>query len=215
LVSRHQGKSLSRTVFVANRIKTENETIYLNVDGIHRAIEEDRQICFRYFERDLSGRKRYRREGGEYTVSPYHLVWDDENYYLIAVEEESGKKRHYRVDKMTDVRQTEKPRQGKEEFLNFDPAAYEKKLFGMFNGAEETVTLLCHGSLAGVFYDRFGENLVLRKRGEDFEVTLSVLVSPVFFSWLAGFGNRVRILSPENVREGFCRLLKEAISSYE
>lgn len=38
-----------------------------------------------------------------YVVSPWLLSWDDENYYLIAVDDRSGAIRHYRVDKMIKI----------------------------------------------------------------------------------------------------------------
>lgn len=214
LLSRGEAKSLSRTVFVAGRIKTMNESIYNNVDAISRAIEEKKKVSFGYFEWDEKGEKRLRRNGERYVVSPYFLVWDDENYYLVAHEEKSGEKRHFRVDKMMQIRVMEEARGGEELFCSVDPAHYEKKTFGMFGGKEERVTLRCDKSVAGVFFDRFG-TLVTRSVSEGFEVTLGVLVSPMFFSWLMGFGDRVKILAPDTVREDFYRHVKAILSVYE
>ena len=174
---------------------------------------EKKKVCFRYFEWNAAGEKKLRRGGGEYRVSPYFLVWDDENYYLVALEEK-GQIRHFRVDKMISIRKDESPRDGEDAFCSVSPAQYEKKTFGMFGGTEERVTLFCLEDLAGVMFDRFGSNLVTRRREGGFEISVSVLVSPLFFSWLAGFGNRVKILSPLSVREKFLENLEEILKGY-
>jgi len=215
LLSRHEAAGLSHQVFVSGRIKTMNESIYRNVDTISCAIDEDKKIRFRYFEWGAGGEKKFRRDGAFYTVSPFYLIWDDENYYLVAQEEESGEKRHFRVDKMLAIQHSEEARGGHDLFRDFDPALYEKKTFGMWNGTEERVTLWCAEELAGVFFDRFGQNLVTRKTDGGFETTVSVLVGPLFFSYLMGFGKRVKILAPASVKNAFCRLAEEALSNYE
>ncbi len=214
LLSRQEAKALSRTVLVAGRIKTMNESVYHTVDAISSAIEQKKQIRFRYFEWDVNGEKKFRHDGAFYTASPYFLIWDDENYYLVALAED-GRKKHFRVDKMTGIETLDKARAGEESFALQDPGEYEKKTFGMFGGKEERVTLRCHETLAGVFFDRFGTSIVTRKREDGFEVTLPLVVSPPLLSWLMGFGERVRIVSPQWVREEFCSLARRALQGYE
>lgn len=213
LTSIHQAKSLSRQVSVAGRIKTMNESIYLIVDALSNAMDEDRAVSFLYFEWNSAGQKALKRGGERYVVSPYLLHWDDENYYLIGVERESGAIRHFRVDKMQSIRQLAEKRFGKDVFRGLDPAAYEKKTFGMFGGREESVTLWCRDKLAGVFFDRFGSNLVTRKREDGFETTLQVLVSPPFLAWLMGFGDGVKVLAPESVKQELVALAKQVIKA--
>lgn len=191
-----------------------NESIYRNVDAISHAIEENKKLSFCYFEWDQKGQKRFRRNGEAYVVSPYFLVWDDENYYLVALDEKSGEKRHFRVDKMQAISTLEERRDGEEIFRDFDPAGFEKKTFGMFGGTEERVSLWCHESLSGVLFDRFGSALVTRSALDGFEATVSVVVSPMFFSWLASFGDRVRILSPDRVRGAYLEHLRNIVACY-
>ncbi len=212
LLSRQDAKKMGHTVFVAGRIKTMNESIYRNVDAIGEAIESKKKIRFRYFEWDIHGEKKLRRDGEFYTASPWFLLWDDENYYLVAKEEKSGENRHFRVDKMLSIQPLEQPLEPGEEF---DPARYENKTFGMFGGKEERVEIWCHESLAGVFFDRFGTSLVTRKARDGFQVSLPVFVSPLFFSWLMSFGGQVKILSPGWVREEFLGQVREILEGYQ
>lgn len=213
LTSTHQAKSLMREVSVAGRIKTMNESIYITVDELSGAMEDDRMVSFQYFERNSAGERILRRNGRRYRVSPYLLHWDSENYYLVAVDEESGGIRHFRVDKMQNVIREEDARKGQEAVQNLDPAAYEKKLFGMFGGREESVTLRCAEDLAGVFFDRFGDSLVTRRYDGFFETTLHVQISPVFLSWLMTFGERVKILEPESVRQNYIDLARQCLKA--
>lgn len=221
LSSRHQAGLLQRQVYVANRIKTMNESIYYNVDALHNAIAAESQITFRYFEWvvDFTGgekvKSRFRKEGALYQISPWALAWEDENYYLVGYDSVSQKIKHYRVDKMTEIRQNAKPRDGQQEFRNFDMGVYSRGLFGMFGGKEETVRLRMENRLIGVVADRFGRQLKLLPAGEGFfEVWVSVNVSPQFFSWLFGFEEKVQILSPLWVREEYCRALERVSGVY-
>ena len=219
LASVYQARQLQRQVYVTRRIKAMNESIYYTVDALHEAIDSGKQIRFHYFEWALGrGRerveKRLRRDGGWYQVSPFSLVWDNENYYLVAFEKDSGTVRHYRVDKMQDLTVTDLSREGLPE--NFDPAAYAGSLFGMYNGVQETVKIRFENSLIGVVADRFGREVFLSSDGDShFTVTTKVAVSPQFLSWVFSFGHQAQILSPEPVRNQFLQLLHEIEANYK
>ena len=109
LASEPQARALQRQVYVSDRVKTLNESIYYNIDTLHNAISEGVQITFQYFEwvLDFSKaqriQKRYRKDGALYQVSPWALTWDDENYYMVAYDSASDSIRHYRVDKMEHI----------------------------------------------------------------------------------------------------------------
>ncbi len=211
----HEAKQLHRQVFVANRIKTMNESIYLTVDSIHNAISEDKKINFRYFEWNHKREKVLRHDGKLYCVSPWALTWDDENYYLIAYDSESEIIKHYRVDKMDKISVSDEKREGHRNFKDFDMAIYSKKTFGMFAGNETSVSLLCKNRMANIIIDRFGQESILSfYDDEHFQITVRVVESPVFLSWLMGFGDNVKILSPQSVIEDFKSLATKALEQY-
>ena len=70
LTSVHQARQLQRQVFVAGRIKAMNESVYYNIDRIHMAIGQNRQIGFRYFEYTVEKKRRFRHNGAQYRISP-------------------------------------------------------------------------------------------------------------------------------------------------
>lgn len=217
LASKPEAKQLQRQVYVASRVKTGNENIYYNVDYIHRAIQSKRQITFLYLDWDIDKELKPRKSGKKYQISPWALSWKDENYYLIAFDEEESKIKHYRVDKMSNICILENlPRSGSELFEQFDIAEYVNKTFGMFGGRIETVTLQLPNHMVGIVIDRFGKEIDIRKREEShFSVRVTVAVSGQFFGWLIGLGKDVKIIAPQNVVQDYCSYLKEIIRQYE
>lgn len=216
LSSEHEANRLQGQVYVANRIKNANESIYYNVDRIHSAIGENSKISFKYFDRTINKDKQFRHDGAKYTVSPWALTWDDENYYLIAYETETDMVKHYRVDKMMYIDAVHEKRDGRKKFAEFDMALYSKKFFGMFNGSEETVTIRCDNSLAGVIIDRFGKDITLFPDDENhFKVNINIAVSPMFFGWVFNFGDKMTIISPRGVINKFKEMAQSVIDSYE
>ncbi len=201
LASVYDAQLLERQVYVRNRVKSMNESVYYNVDSISDAINQDRVIRFRYFEYTVSKERRIRKNGGWYEVSPFALTWDDENYYMLAWDGEAERIKHYRVDKMLSITIIDDKRSGKEAFSRLDMSAYTKKVFGMFTGAERQVRLRLVNHLAGAVIDRFGPDVILVPDGEEhFTVSLELVVSPQFFAWVFGFGQDAEILSPEDIR---------------
>ncbi len=216
LTSTHQAKQLSRQVHVSNRIKTMNKSIYYAVDDLHAAISQNRQISFQYVKWNVKMEREPQHNGKVYKVSPWALMWDDENYYLVAFESESQSIRHYRVDRMTGLQRLDDLREGAEQFKNFDMGTYSRKTFGMYHGRDEHVTLRCTNDMADAIIDRFGQDLFLRPADADhFDVTVKVSISPVFLTWLMNFGGRVRIAGPQWVIDEQVKLARACIGQYE
>lgn len=200
LASIHEAQLLQRQVYVANRVKTMNESIYYNVDEIHTGISQNRKIQFKYFEYTVTKERRLRKDGAFYVMSPYALTWDDENYYLVAYDSEAGIIKHFRVDKMSDIFVMDEPRDGREAYEQLDMAVYSRKVFGMFSGEEQSVQLRFANYLVGAVLDRLGRDVMIIPDGEEhFTVRTNVVVSPQFFAWICGFGDGVQILSPDDV----------------
>ena len=215
LTSVYEATALHRQVYVSGRIKTMNESIYYNVDEIHSGIASDRQIAFKYFEYSVTKERRFRRGGEEYVVSPYALTWNSENYYMIAFDSASGQIRHYRVDKMTAIRVTEKPREGKEVLGEIDMAEYTGKVFGMFSGETSRARLDCAAYLAGAVIDRFGKDVIIVSTdSERFTVTVEVVPSPQFFAWVFGFEGDMKIVHPQSVADKMRELLQKSMELY-
>jgi len=215
LTSKPQASRLRRQVFVANRVKSQNEQVYYNIDSLHEAVADQRQISFRYFDYTVDKQKHYRREGAEYIVSPCAMVWNDEKYYLIAYYPKYNSILHFRVDKMEHICVLDVAAQKPPAELKFDPARYAQKVFGMYGGEEETVRLRLKNDLIGVILDRFGQSILVRKDGSDhFQVDVKVAVSPQFYSWLFAFGTDAQVLQPQRVADGLRDMAQSVAGQY-
>jgi len=202
MASKYEAQKLHRQVVISGRVKTMNESIYFNVDKIHEAIGSDSQIRFKYFQWNVKKEMELRKGGAWYQVSPWALMWDDENYYLVAYDGEEKKIKHYRVDKMLKISLLDTKREGKEEFQEFDMARYNKSLFGMYGGEEVKITLEAENEFAGVLIDRFGKEIIIRQVDADhFRTVVNVAVSNQFLGWIMALGNGVKIVAPESVVE--------------
>ena len=216
LTSKENAKQLQRQVYIYNRAKSENETIFNSVDLIHRAMQENRQIEFQYAEWTPRKELRLKRDGAIYTTSPWSLTWNGENYYLVSADVKGSTIRHYRVDKMQNIKLLNEKRTGKEQFDGFDLAAFSKKTFGMYSGQDVKVTLLCDNYLAGVILDRFGkEPFIIPVNENQFKASVLVSVSPQFFGWVAGVGKGMEILGPQDVRNEYKKYLEEMLDKYK
>ncbi len=216
LAGEYEAKSLNREVYVMNRVKTENEAIYYNVDEIYRAIDLNVQITFKYLEYSIDKKTRFKRGGKLYQLSPRALAWRDENYYLIAYDAEEDRMKNYRVDKIQNIAITDKPRIMKEEYRNFDVAAYCNQSFGMFSGEEKTITVRFPERLVGVVIDRFGKEVTIHSTADgEFTARLKVAVSQQLFGWLTGLGPEVKIESPNSVVEEYTNYIDNIIQTYK
>lgn len=213
-VSRYDAGKLHRQVVVADRNKTSNENIYYSVDVIYEAIAHNVKVKYQYFEWDEKKQQRLRKNGDYYTVSPWLLTWEDENYYLMAYDDEAGILKHYRVDKMLHIELTDEVRAGEAEFAKVDVASFSKKTFGMFAGEERTLQLVADASMTGVLVDRFGRDVPIRRLDEKHVlVRANVAVSPHFYGWLAGFAGKISIYGPADVKESYREYIKELLEN--
>ena len=215
LASIHQARQLQRQVYVSGRIKVMNESIYYNVDRLHGALSAQKAITFKYFDYDISRQKVFRRDGKRYAVSPYGLIWDNENYYLVAFDHVNQEMRHYRVDKMADIVVTNLPRSGREQYPDFQVASYGQKHFAMYSGKEMTVTLRGRRSMAGVVWDRFGQDIILVPDGEShFRVTLPLVMSPQFLGWLFALDG-IELVAPQEAVDLYRQRLSSIQGAYQ
>ena len=216
LAGKFGAQQLHRQVYVLNRIKNGNESIYYTVDRIHSAIADDRQISFQYFSYLVDKTKKLRHDGAFYQVSPRALSWADDNYYLIAFDGKEQTLRHYRVDRMTNVEPLDLPREGGDKFPESDLARYASRVFGMFRGEEKELRIRFTNHLVNAVLDRFGQEQMLFPDGDQhFTATVRVAVSPQFYGWLCGFGSEAVILSPGEEAEKFRAYMRDILCGYE
>lgn len=214
--SEYEAKQLQRQVYVQDRIKNMNESIYYSVDTLHSAIAENKQIKFKYFQWNIKKEQELKHDGEFYKISPWALTWDDENYYLVGFDVTAGKIKHYRVDKMLQISMVDEPREGEELFKQWNTADYAKKNFAMFGGEEEAVTVELDNDMCGVFIDRFGKDISFIPVDENHcRVRLKVAMSDHFLGWIFALGDKVRIVGPGEVLDKVKAMVERLGAQYK
>jgi len=215
LTNVHDAKKLQTQLYFRNRVKSMNESVYLSLDTVSAAITSRHAIRFKYYEITVSKQRRFRHNGAWYTVSPFALLMDDENYYLFCYDHNAGITKHFRVDKMDSIEILDTPLQRQDLFRETDMSAYTKKVFGMFSGEPRQVQFRFKEHLAGAVVDRFGTDLMLIPGNDGtFTTTVEVVVSQHFLGWVFSFGSDAEILFPPDIRSLMKDRLAESAALY-
>lgn len=215
LTSEHKAKQLRRSIYVGNRSKAVNESVYYSINTIQNGIFNDKDITFKYFEYNIEKKKQLRHGGETYTVSPFQLIWENDNYYLACYCYKHEKICRYRIDRMTAVEELDRKRrklteEEEQELKN------QRSLYSMYGGVKETVRIQFDNSLINVVIDRFGERVICHPNSENsFYINAEVQISPTFWGWLFQFGNKAKILAPNYVAAMAQKQLEEIASMYK
>ena len=217
LTSVHQAEALERHVHVERRIRTQNESVYYNVDAIQEAIASRHKVGFRYYKHDLNLKRVYRKEGVTYRETPVHLVYADGYYYLIAFNDAHDDFVRYRIDRMSHIQVLDEPATRNDRIANFDVEEFALQAFGMFGGDKVRVTIAFEADAIDQILDRFGRDgvIVIPQPDGSGHATFTVRKSAVFFGWLAGFGTRARIIAPTTLANEYREYLESIVAGYQ
>ena len=204
---------LTPQILVSEHVKAPNKQILISVQAIRRAIDRGRKITFKYMEYNLDKKQVPRHKGTpqeDYVVSPYATIWNNERYYMVGYSEKRKDINTYRVDRMTGVKQVPRKRIPAPEDFNIQD--YTDKVFWMYDGNEEDVTLRCRHKILDQVIDRFGEGIELKNiTQQTFDVTVPVCISGTFYAWVVQFVGEMNIIAPGHVKDAYAGYLQEAI----
>ena len=211
MAGRNQAENLKRNISVEDRVKYDNENIYLIIDGINEAINAGKKISFLYFKYDVRKEPKLRNEGKPWIFSPHRLVWNGDFYYMVGVFEDGKKVGTFRLDRIV-----RRPDMLEEDVLpfpkDFDFNKHLQVSFRMFGTEYQTVELICSNDVMDAILDRFGKDAITYCYDmENFRAEVEVVPSKVFYSWIFGFEGKVRIKGPDNVKEEYRQMVIKAM----
>ena len=210
LASVDEATQLKRQVVVPDKALSSNEKIFYTIDVVYQCIDNDKKMTFKYQEWTLEKELKPRHGGRIYKVSPVFLIRNDENYYLVAFDDDSQEIRHYRVDKMISAEMSDENREGEELRNALNPQEYAKQHVSMFAGEERVITIRFGKNLIGVVLDKFGTDIDVREDGEEHvKARISVAVSPQLYGWLVGIG--ATVCFPEAEAEKYTKYIRHLL----
>ncbi len=215
--SKAQAKILDEKTSLVDRVKTGNDRLLVYIRTINKAIKNQNKIKFKYMKHILQNRSEQvpRSKGFIYTVSPFCLLVDEGNFYLLGY---NGKRMTtYRVDRMENVMEIKELREGAELFKQGDMHDFTKRVFSMYRGTKENVTIRFTNDLLDTVVDRFGAHgaMYIPEGKNHFNIHVDVEVSNMFYSWVCGFRKKATIINPPEVVDGFKAFLADINQRYE
>ena len=207
LTNKSQADELKRNLYV-NKQKEKNKQLLITVNQINQAINQNKQITFKYYEYDREGKLSLKYDGYTYKLSPHALVWNLDSYYVVGYTEKYNKVIKYRVDKMNHLEISEFPSIPLPD--DFDLSEYVDSMFLMYGEHKQEVTLLCDYSVIGKVIDRFGRDISINPvDDEHFEIKEIVSVGSIFYSWLFNYGGKIKITAPEEAKNEFMDIIRK------
>ena len=215
LSSSNNASALTRNIDVENRIKAENEKIYYIIDALNEAINRKKKVSFQYFTYNVKKQKKLKYDGFTYVFSLYKLIWNGDYYYVVGYSEKHKGIGSFRLDSMA-----RQPNVLDEDAANppkgFNLNTYLNSMFRMYNGQRKEIELICDNDVMDAIIDKFGKDVkVLANDMKSFRVIVNTAVGSVFYSWVFGFGGKVRIKAPESVKDEYAVMVKSAAAILE
>ena len=99
---------------------------------------------------------------------------------------------------------------------DFDMDHYLNTMYHMFSTERKKVELICSNDVMDAIIDRFGEDVETYAYDmEHFKADVEVAVNNIFFTWVVGFGGKVYIKGPEDVKASYAALITKAFEALE
>lgn len=216
LGSKSQAQGLEKRVFVGGRVKSQNDSVFRNVDAIQEAITAKRKVTFTYASYDCSAHLRLRNKGQTYTQTPVQLMYSDGFYYLVCFSDKYNDFANYRIDRMRNIGVSDERASRNAAIATFDVNEYEQRMFNMYAGESLQVTLRVKESAMNAIVDRFGKDVQVDDAGDGTaRVSVVVMGTPVFFGWVSQFEGQIVIEQPASLRATYANYLRSLLESYE
>lgn len=208
---------LKQNIVAFNVAKTRNEDVFRTIKTISNALKRNKQVMFAYFDYDINKKRVFRKDKRIYEVNPVATAFSDEKYYLICYDDKHGALSHYRIDRMAEIRMTDREITPFPDPKGYDLQEHKKQLFGMYIGKRVRVTFEANntGRMIDKMLDRFGFGLEMKACSEStFWYSAEVQLSPAFYAWCFSFGDALKIVSPPEAVEEMKEYLQKIATLY-
>jgi len=208
----YENKSLNNYKVFAKNSKTENMEVIKNIEDISESIQNSSKIEFEYWKYSIDKKFEFTPQKS-YKVSPYAMVYNEQEFYLIAIKEGEEKFQFFRLDRMKKIRKLEEKREINKTEKEIDEFA--KSTIEMFAGEIEEIEAICDNPLLNPVVDKFGKNITIIKNDENtFRLKLDTDRNGFLF-WALKNLREVEIIKPDSLRNEMKEIVERAKKKYE
>ena len=210
----YENEKLKDYQIYANDSKTENVEVIKNIEDISNSIYSNNKIKFEYWKYTITD-KLEKKIVSNPTVSPYAIVYNKQEFYLIGIKEGQKEFYNYRLDRIKNVQILNEKitiKKKKSEIKDFAESSIE-----MFGGKKEEVEAICHIWLLDTIFDTFGKNVTIEKIPKDDEYFKLVVDTNTlgFKMWAMRNIDLVEVKKPLSLRKEMQEVVKNAASKYK
>lgn len=197
----------------ANDSKTENVEVIKNIEDISDSIYHHKKIKFEYWKYAITN-KLEKVIVSTPTVSPYAIVYNKQEFYLIGIKEGQTQFYNYRIDRIKNIQILDEEiivKKKKSEIQDFAESSIE-----MFGGKKEEIEAICHIWLLDNIFETFGRNVTIEKISKDEEhFKLLVDTNPLGFRmWAMRNIDIVEVKRPVSLRKEMKEIIEDARKKY-
>ncbi|WP_010648473.1 helix-turn-helix transcriptional regulator [Oceanobacillus massiliensis] len=212
LTSKKIAKTLPEPLLFSQASSMDYDMVKLNIDFVHNAISDKKVLSYQYGKYNMQKEFEFNRNGDYYKVEPYALIWQNDYYYLIGRFQQNGEMRHYRLDRIRNIKISD------QHFVrqDFKLQNYVNQSFHMFAGEEIWIKIQFHKDLINVVLDRFGQEADIKELNEDhFVLKTKAKLSDGLINWILTWGNKAKVLAPDYLVERVKVQIEQMMKVYE
>lgn len=205
MLSIYERKQIRNLTVVRPDTKTQNRTVFYNIEKLDEAISKRVKVKFDYLEYDMNLNLKPKREK-KYTVNPYGMVYTNEHYYLVCIYAFQDTVAMYRLDRMKNIELTEYPI---DKDVSKTPAKeHVRNALYAHAGPAETVTFLCDKEFLNDVVDKFGTDIHVSAY-DDARIKATVKTTHIGMKyWALQYLAHVEVIAPNSLREEIKAIIK-------
>lgn len=198
---------------MSRRNTKKGESLLPMIDILLQAIKTGTIVEFYYFDLDVSGEKKYRKNKKRYRLTPYAVVSNGGRFYCIFYDQKHQGFSNYRLDKIDKLLLTEE----QEDPVHFDLEAHLRSSFNMYSGKSTTVNIRFDKDMSSLVQDQFDrENVIVRETDDtSFTASIKTAITPTLLAWILQFRKRLKVLGPEELTQQLKDIAEDIRTVYD
>ncbi|MBQ7889685.1 MAG: WYL domain-containing transcriptional regulator [Erysipelotrichaceae bacterium] len=177
---------------------------------ISDAISRHKKISFNYTHYNLD--KKLVSNGKTYTLSPFCITASDGLFYVIGLNEATGRVSHYRIDRLVNVKKLDETAKSPDK--SFDGRKYTFERITSYGGKIETFKVKCNKYIIDQVVEKFQDNVKLEPYDNlNVMATITTTLDNLVY-WCFQYINYTVVMEPPMLKEEIKKTLFRATNMY-